>query len=108
MSSHLYKYGTDNVGFSPSRQNVLALKRNTPRGVERVARREAASQELLVRESSVLEEQWGGAYPFVACLGHLTIDHASLSRRSTVLGEAGVNVGIFLTMALICAARSVE
>ena len=26
----------------------------------------------------------GGAYSFVACLGHLTIDHASLSRRSTV------------------------
>ena len=33
---------------------------------------------------------WGGAiiegaaYSFVACLSHLTIDHASLSRRSTV------------------------
>ena len=27
----------------------------------------------------------GGAYSFVACLCHLTIDHASLSRRSTVL-----------------------
>ena len=27
----------------------------------------------------------GGAYSFVACLSHLTIDHASLSRRSTVL-----------------------
>ena len=26
----------------------------------------------------------GGAYSFVACLNHLTIDHASLSRRSTV------------------------
>ena len=26
----------------------------------------------------------GGAYSFVACLSHLTIDHASLSRRSTV------------------------
>ena len=26
----------------------------------------------------------GGAYPFVACLSHLTIDHASLSRRDTV------------------------
>ena len=25
-----------------------------------------------------------GAYSFVACLSHLTIDHASLSRRSTV------------------------
>ena len=25
----------------------------------------------------------GGAYSFVACLSHLTIDHASLSRRST-------------------------
>ncbi|CAM9690496.1 unnamed protein product, partial [Sphacelaria rigidula] len=27
----------------------------------------------------------GGAYSFVACLGRLTIDHASLSRRSAVL-----------------------
>ena len=28
---------------------------------------------------------WGwGAYSFVACLCNLTIDHASLSRRSTV------------------------
>ena len=29
---------------------------------------------------------WGaeGAYSFVACLTHLTVDHASLSRRSTV------------------------
>ena len=26
----------------------------------------------------------GAAYSFVACLSHLTIDHASLSRRSTV------------------------
>ena len=26
----------------------------------------------------------GGGYSFVACLGHLTIDHASLSRGSTV------------------------
>ena len=26
----------------------------------------------------------GGAYLLVACLSHLTIDHASLSRRSTV------------------------
>ena len=26
----------------------------------------------------------GGAYSFVACVGHLTISHASLSRRSTV------------------------
>ena len=26
----------------------------------------------------------GRAYSFVACLGHLTIDHASLARRSTV------------------------
>ena len=26
----------------------------------------------------------GGAYPFVACLRHLTNDHASLPRRSTV------------------------
>ena len=26
----------------------------------------------------------GGAYSFVACLSHLTIDNASLSRRSTV------------------------
>ena len=26
----------------------------------------------------------GGAYSFVACLSHSTIDHASLSRRSTV------------------------
>ena len=26
----------------------------------------------------------GGGYSFVACLSHLTIDHASLSRRSTV------------------------
>ena len=26
----------------------------------------------------------GGAYSFVACLGHLTIRHASLSRRTTV------------------------
>ena len=26
----------------------------------------------------------GRAYSFVACLNHLTIDHASLSRRSTV------------------------
>ena len=26
----------------------------------------------------------GEAYSFVACLSHLTIDHASLSRRSTV------------------------
>ena len=26
----------------------------------------------------------GGAYPFVACLSHMTIDHASLLRRSTV------------------------
>ena len=26
----------------------------------------------------------GGAYSLVACLSHLTIDHASLSRRSTV------------------------
>ena len=26
----------------------------------------------------------GGAYSFVACLGHLAIEHASLSRRSTV------------------------
>ena len=25
----------------------------------------------------------GGAYSFVACLSHLTIDHAALSRRST-------------------------
>ena len=25
-----------------------------------------------------------GAYSFVACLSHLTVDHASLSRRSTV------------------------
>ena len=26
----------------------------------------------------------GGIYPFVAFLSHLTIDHASLSKRSTV------------------------
>ena len=26
----------------------------------------------------------GGGYSFVACLDHLTFDHASLSRRSTV------------------------
>ena len=26
----------------------------------------------------------GGGYSFVACLSHSTIDHASLSRRSTV------------------------
>ena len=26
----------------------------------------------------------GGGYSFFACLSHLTIDHASLSRRSTV------------------------
>ena len=26
----------------------------------------------------------GGAYSFVACLGHVTNDHTSLSRRSTV------------------------
>ena len=26
----------------------------------------------------------GGAYSFVGCLSHLTLDHASLSRRSTV------------------------
>ena len=29
----------------------------------------------------------GGAYSFVACLSHLTIDHASLSRRTTDLGD---------------------
>ena len=27
---------------------------------------------------------WGEAYSSVACLSHLTIDHVSLSRRSTV------------------------
>ena len=27
---------------------------------------------------------WWGAYSFIACLSHLIIDHASLSRRSTV------------------------
>ena len=32
-----------------------------------------------------LETRWGGGgYPFVVCLNHLTIDHAFLSRRSTV------------------------
>ena len=29
--------------------------------------------------------EYGGTYSFVACLSRLTIDHASLSRRSTVL-----------------------
>ena len=29
-------------------------------------------------------EAWGGEYSFVSCLSHLTIDHASLSRRSTI------------------------
>ena len=30
----------------------------------------------------------GGMYSFVTCLSRLTIDHASLLRRSTVLVEA--------------------
>ena len=30
------------------------------------------------------ERRGEGAYSFVACLSHLTVDHASLSRRSTV------------------------
>ena len=34
----------------------------------------------------------GGAYSFVACLCHLTIDHASFSRRSTTGDREG---GIF-------------
>ena len=35
-------------------------------------------------ESYVATGRGGGAYSFAACLSHLTIDHASLSRRSTV------------------------
>ena len=37
-------------------------------------------------ESFSIPRPWGGGgvYSFVACLSHLTIDHASLSRRSTV------------------------
>ena len=35
----------------------------------------------------------GGAYSFVACLSHLTIDHASLSRRSTVPLAGGAGGG---------------
>ena len=31
----------------------------------------------------------GGGYWFVACLSHFTIDHASLSRRSTGKGKEG-------------------
>ena len=32
----------------------------------------------------LIEGEWVGAYSFIGCVSHLTIDHASLSRRSTV------------------------
>ena len=31
----------------------------------------------------------GGVYSFVACLNHLTIDHASLSRRRAAAAAGG-------------------
>ena len=56
--------------------------------------RAAVDKKLLIDCTAVLRDTrrvsivdrggWGGAYSFVACLSHLTIDHASLSRRSTV------------------------
>ena len=39
---------------------------------------------LLSNPGSELRLGEGGAYSFAACLSHLTIDHASLLRRSTV------------------------
>ena len=39
-------------------------------------------------------EEWG-AYQFVACLSHLTIDHASQSSRSTVPISRGDNPNIW-------------
>ena len=36
-----------------------------------------------------LDDSGGRTYSFVACLSHLTIDHASLSRRSTVTRGGG-------------------
>ena len=34
----------------------------------------------------------GGVYSFVACLSHLTVDHSTLSRRSTV--PRGLSIGL--------------
>ena len=45
--------------------------------------------------------RWGGGgFSFVACLSHLTIDHASLSRRSTVLtpNKDTSNIGALITL----------
>ena len=37
-----------------------------------------------VKEKCEQEKEGKGPYSFVACVSHLTIDHASISRRSTV------------------------
>ena len=42
---------------------------------------------------------WWGGFSFVACLTHLTIDHASLSRRNT---GRGVGAGSCVNIACAC------
>ena len=42
----------------------------------------------------------GGEYWFVACLSHLTLDHASLSRRSTVPTPGGAEQALFTCRAM--------
>ena len=90
--SHPRNVGTEHVGFPPTRQ--------TSRHQARSAVRCAASRmnvELHLAgggysifmhgRSRMTIRPWGGGGggdSFVACLSHVTVDHASLSRRSTV------------------------
>ena len=46
------------------------------------------------RERGLGDWEGGGAYSFAACLSLLTVDHASLSRRSTVSTPSGDTVDI--------------
>ena len=60
------------------------------------------SQSKVIREGRGMEDYGGGGvYSFVACLGHLTIDHASLLRRSTVPSPNGDTSDIGAVIALL-------